>query len=87
MDRATRESGANQKRLAIPNVYTGIWWYANYPNHYAGEGAKATAAYGQLITENRIATLVRALKAIKADTQTLELQKDFFKRVDRLGKD
>jgi creatinine amidohydrolase len=87
MDRATRESGASQKRLSLPNVYTGIWWYANYPNHYAGEGAKATAAYGQLITENRIATLVKALKAIKADTKTLELQKEFFKRVERLEKD
>jgi creatinine amidohydrolase len=86
MDLATRESGANLKRLAIPNVYTGIWWYANYPNHYAGEGAKATAAYGQLITENRIATLVRALQAIKADTKTLDLQNEFYKRVDQLEK-
>lgn len=87
LDRAKRESGANLKRLAIPNVYTGIWWYASYPNHYAGEGATATAAYGQLLTENRIATLVRALKAIKADNKTLDLQQDFFKRVDRLEKD
>jgi creatinine amidohydrolase len=87
MNLATRESGANLKRLAIPNVYTGIWWYANYPNHYAGEGAKATAAYGQLITENRIETLVRALQAIKADTKTLQLQNEFYKRVDRLEKD
>jgi creatinine amidohydrolase len=85
MDRARQQSGTNLKRLAIPNVYTGIWWYGSYPNHYAGEGDKATAAYGQLITENRIATLVRALKAIKADTKTLELQNDFYKQVDRLN--
>jgi len=48
MDSANNESGANQKRLAIPNVYTAIWWYASYPNHYAGEGAKATRELGQL---------------------------------------
>src|SRR5437868_10876791 len=41
MDHAADESGANQHRLAVPDLYTGIWWYAGYPNHYAGEGAKA----------------------------------------------
>jgi len=41
MDRATEESGENQKRLALPDIYTAIWWYAAFPNHYAGEGAKS----------------------------------------------
>ena len=83
MDSAGNESGANQKRLSIPNVYTAIWWYANYPNHYAGEGGKATAALGKLIVEHTISQLVTALKAIKADTKTLELQKEFFDRVNK----
>jgi creatinine amidohydrolase len=83
MDSAENESGANQKRLSIPNVYTAIWWYANYPNHYAGEGGKATAALGKLIVEHTISQLVTALKAIKADTKTLELQKEFFDRVQK----
>jgi creatinine amidohydrolase len=81
MDSAKNESGANLKRLNIPNVYTPIWWYADFPNHYAGEGAKATRELGQLITEHYIDGLVEALKAIKADTKTLELQKEFFDRV------
>jgi creatinine amidohydrolase len=87
MDRATKESGANQKRLSLTNLYTGIWWYASYPNHYAGEGAKATKELGQLITENRIAALVQALKTVKADTKTLELQREFFDRVDKVKKE
>ncbi|PWT72484.1 MAG: creatininase [Bacteroidetes bacterium] len=82
MDSAKNESGANQRRLTIPsNVYTPIWWYAAYPNHYAGEGARATREEGQLITEHFINGLVEALKAIKADTRTLELQNEFFNRV------
>jgi creatinine amidohydrolase len=80
MDSAGNESGANQRRLVIPNVYTAIWWFADFPNHYAGEGAKATRELGELITENTIGSLVKALKAIKADTKTLELQKEFFDR-------
>lgn len=82
MDSATNESGANQHRLNLPStVYTPIWWYANYPNHYAGEGAKATKELGKLITEHTIELLAQALKAIKADTATLKLQKEFFDRV------
>jgi creatinine amidohydrolase len=83
MDSARNESGANQKRLSIPNVYTAIWWYASYPNHYAGEGAAATAKLGELVTEHTISTLVTALKNIKADTKTLELQNEFFNRVKK----
>jgi len=81
MDSANIESGANQHRLGIPNIYTAIWWYADYPNHYAGEGSKATKAEGQLVTEHIISQLVEALKAVKADTKTLELQKEYFDRV------
>lgn len=75
---AIKESGANLNRLSLPNLYTAIWWYASYPNHYAGEGAKATRELGQLLTEHTIETLVNALKAVKADTKTLELQNQFF---------
>lgn len=81
LDRADRESGKNQKRLSIPELYTGIWWYASYPNHYAGEGSVGTRELGELVTEHRIASLVNALKTVKADTKTLEIQKEFFDRV------
>jgi creatinine amidohydrolase len=81
MDRADAESGANQKRLAVPDVYTAIWWYAAYPNHYAGEGDKATREFGELVTEGRLASLATALRAVKTDAQGPALQKDFFGRV------
>jgi creatinine amidohydrolase len=81
MDSASIESGANQHRLNIPNVYTAIWWYADYPNHYAGEGAKASQDLGKLMTDRFVDQFVIALKAIKSDTTTLSLQKEFFDRV------
>ena len=80
-DSATNESGANQKRLNIPNVYTGIRWYASFPNHYAGEGAAATKKLGEYLTEHTVSTFATAIKNIKADTKTLELQNEFYKRV------
>ncbi len=81
MGKATQESGANQKRLSLPDLYAAIWWYAGYPNHYAGEGDKATAELGRVLTEARIDALVRALKAVKTDTSAPALQKEFFDRV------
>jgi creatinine amidohydrolase len=80
-DRSNSESGENQKRLSLPDIYTGIWWYASYPNHYAGDGSVATKEFGQLITDTRVESIVKALKTIKADTKTPALQKEFFDRV------
>jgi creatinine amidohydrolase len=83
MDRATSESGANQKRLSLPDLYTPIWWYAGFPNHYAGEGAKATAELGRVLTEARLDALVRALRAVKADQSAPALEQEFYDRVKR----
>lgn len=86
MDQAEKESGANQNRMKISGVYTPIWWYAGFPNHYAGEGAKATKELGQLIAEHEISSFTKTLKAVKADTKTLELQNEYYDRVDKLIK-
>lgn len=86
LNTATQESGANQRRLNLPDLYTGIWWYAGFPNHYAGEGATATRELGQVLTEARVQALVRALKAVKADTASLTLQREFHDRADKLGR-
>jgi creatinine amidohydrolase len=86
MDRATQQSGADQKRLNIQGLYTPIWWYASYPNHYAGEGDKATAEFGKFITDHEIESFIKALKEVKADDTALKLQNEFYDRVDNLNK-
>jgi creatinine amidohydrolase len=81
IDRANNESGADQKRLKLPeNVYTGIWWYARFPNHYSGDGSAATKEQGEADIESWINTVVRAIKAIKADDESLKLQNEFYER-------
>jgi len=76
---ATSESGADLNRLPLRNAYTGIWWYAKYPNHYAGDAKDATAALGEISLESSVAQLARVIKAIKDDKTTIQLQNDFFK--------
>ena len=81
LDRATTESGADQKRLALPEgLYTGIWWYARFPNHYAGEGAAATKQLGEFDMKAWTDQLVNAIRAVKADQQSLPLQNEFFEK-------
>ena len=78
-DRAGDESGLNQKRLPLPGAYTAVWWYAAYPNHYAGDGSKGSAKLGKFITDHEVEAIARTIRLVKEDTQTLELQEEFFK--------
>ncbi len=79
LDRAGRESGADLNRLDLPSgVYTGIWWYAKFPNHYAGDGAQATTELGEFDMKAWASAIANAIRAIKADQRSLSLQREFF---------
>jgi creatinine amidohydrolase len=81
MDRADSESGADQARLKLPeNVYTGIWWYARFPEHYSGQGSAATKELGEFDQKTWSSQIAEAIQAVKADTQALKLQNEFFEK-------
>ncbi|MGE5142338.1 MAG: creatininase family protein [Acidobacteriota bacterium] len=82
LDRAPTESGADQARLSgLPeDLYTGIWWYARFPNHYAGDGAAASRELGEFEAKTWIAAIVQSIRAVKADSASLRLQKEFYDR-------
>jgi creatinine amidohydrolase len=78
-DRAGQESGADQARLHLPgDVYTGIWWYARFPNHYSGDGSKANLELGEYDMKAWVGDLVQAIRAVKADDESLKLQNQFY---------
>ena len=78
-ERAAEQSGADQARLeGLKDAYTAIWWYARFPNHYAGDGSTATAELGNLVLDQRAEQLAAMIRAVKADTRVLELQQRFF---------
>jgi creatinine amidohydrolase len=81
MDRAGQESGADQDRVHLPDgVYTGIWWYAKFPDHYSGVGSAATKELGEFDQKAWSSQIAAALKAIKADDESLKLQNEFFEK-------
>ena len=81
LDRANNESGADRNRLDLPEgVYTGIWWYARFPDHYAGNGALADKALGEFDMKAWSDDVANALRAIKSDQNSLKLQNEFFEK-------
>jgi creatinine amidohydrolase len=80
-DRATSESGADQARQKISEgIYTGIWWYTRFPNHYSGEGAAATKELGEYQMKWWIDSVVKAIQQVKADDVSPKLQKEFYEK-------
>jgi creatinine amidohydrolase len=81
LDRADQESGADQNRLHLPSdVYTGIWWYAKFPNHYSGTGSAATKELGEFDMKHWSEEIATAVRAIKADQESLKLQNEFYEK-------
>jgi len=78
-DRANQQSGEDWKRLAaLKHAYTGIWWYAKYPNHYQGDGAAGTKEFGETILNLETGLLAEMIRTVKDDKVTLKLQNQFF---------
>jgi creatinine amidohydrolase len=81
MDRAKSESGDDQHHVNLPDgVYTGIWWYAKFPDHYAGDGSVANRELGDYQVKWWVDAVSKVLMTIKADNDSLRLQKEFFEK-------
>jgi creatinine amidohydrolase len=80
-DRAASESGADQKRQKLSEgIYTGIWWYTRFPNHYSGDGSVATKELGEYQMNWWIDSVVKAIRSVKGDDVSLKLQNEFYEK-------
>lgn len=86
VEHASDESGKDLDRLNLPNLRPGIWWYASYPNHYAGESSAANETLGKEVVDGRVEVIVKMIRDVKADKVAPALQREFFDRVDGLLK-
>jgi creatinine amidohydrolase len=84
LDRAASENGADQNRQDLPKgVYTGIWWYAKFPEHYAGDAAGANIALGEFDMKAWADDVANVIRAVKADQVSMRLQNEFYERSKR----
>jgi creatinine amidohydrolase len=79
LDKAKDQSGIDQNRLdVLKDIYIGIWWYAKFPNQYAGDGSFANKELGTLLIRNDVLKLIDVIKEVKNDTKVMDLQNQFF---------
>jgi creatinine amidohydrolase len=78
-DRASSQSGRDEERLSIPYGYTGIWWYASFPNHYAGDGSQTNKEMGEMILNSRAEQLAELIRFLKTNDSATQLQERFYR--------
>ena len=71
------------KSLSDQAIYTGIWWYADNPTHYNGDGRPAEAEKGEAWFADRSHALARAIRAIKDDKTSKRLQDEFYDQAEQ----
>jgi creatinine amidohydrolase len=77
------ESGLDQDRLSkLPYGYTGIWWFAKYPNHFASDINTPDKRLGELLITSDASQAVELIKFLKKDNTIQQLQEEFFKKAN-----
>lgn len=83
MDQVNHETTA-LRRLKVSNAFTGLSWYANFPEHYAGDARVASIEKGQLLVDLEVKSLVDFIRQVKEDDVLANLSKEFFGNVRKL---
>jgi len=79
MDRVPEQPARPLGRMAsLPPTYTGAWWYADFPDHYAGDARSATPEKGQFLVNAMADSLAEYITAVKADSVIPALESEFF---------
>jgi creatinine amidohydrolase len=77
------ESGLDQDRLRKMQFgYTGIWWYAKYPNHFASDVNTPDKKLGELLIKSDADQLAELVKFLKTDNTIEQLQEEFYERAN-----
>ena len=85
MEQVPESGGGALGRLAeFKGNYSGIWWYGDYPEHYAGDARTASAEKGRKLLELEVAALGRYIEAVRADQIVPGLEAEFFGREESL---
>ena len=80
------EPGAPLQRLShLPEIFTGISWYANHPDHYAGDASVASTEKGIRLISLSADSLAQYIAAVRTDGVAPALTREFFERASQIG--
>jgi len=80
MDRQDGKKGSRQNRLSSlkkHKVFSGLTWYGDFPEHFAGDHSNATPELGKLIVDVTSDTLCEIIRDVRADDVTPALFKAY----------
>jgi len=81
MERVPEDPALPLGRLSeVPANFSGISWYANHPEHYAGDARTASADKGRRLQQLQVDQLVEFIAAVKQDRVAPMLESEFFAR-------
>ncbi|NLO72505.1 MAG: creatininase family protein [candidate division WS1 bacterium] len=81
MDQVGKPGVSHERLKHLPGVVTAQWWYAAYPEQYAGDATHATAEKGEYAVGKWVDRIAEWVKTIKEDTVTPELEKEYFSKI------
>ena len=65
----------------LPRVYTGLWWYDNYPENVTGTPSAGTEDKGEAALTAAGEDLAEVIRNVKNDTVLPAMQQEFYARV------
>ena len=85
MERVPDQPGEGLGRLGhLKGSFSGISWYAEFPEHYAGDARTASAEKGRILRRLQVESLAEYIAAVKADQAVPALEREFFERERKL---
>jgi len=80
LERASTQSGEPLNRLPLQKMRPSIFWYADYPNHFAGDPSAANVELGEYINLEDAKFLAEKIRTVKKDNVGLQLQNEFYEK-------
>ena len=66
----------------LGDLMTGMFWYADYPEHYAGDASRSTKEKGHKVLSILADYIAKKIKLVKNDKVVPKLLKEYFKRCE-----
>ncbi len=83
-DRIPSEAAEPQGRLRhLQGLFTAVSWYADFPDHCAGDAGRAGREMGERLLDLYVDSLARRIAAVKADDTAPALRREFLRRAQR----
>ena len=81
MDKISKDTYYPKKKLShLPNNFSGLNWYSNYPDHYVGNANYATSEKGKMLVQMEVESLAKFIAAVKNDEVLETLSQEFHSR-------